>query len=74
VSDLPTEFLENWAAVGDNRFAPILGELVEAVIDCDDPDKLKRIASRLKFLSSSVNSHANRLITKQCETRCPKKS
>jgi hypothetical protein len=59
--ETPTEFMEYWANLGDNRVGPIMRELVEALSDCDDTDKLRRIASRLKFLSSSVYSHANRV-------------
>lgn len=55
------EFIDHWADMGDNRVGPILRELADAIADCDDFDKLRRIATRLKFLSSSVNSHANRL-------------
>ena len=48
-----------WAEVGDNRFGPILKELVEALEDCDDPVKLSKIANRLKFLSSAIHTHAH---------------
>jgi len=56
----PTEYMEYWADVGDNRIGPLMRELVEAIADCDDPDAIKKISVRLKFLSSSVNSYANR--------------
>lgn len=59
------EFMDYWADLGDNRVGPILRDLVDALADCDDADKLRRIASRLKFLSSSVNSHANRIARKE---------
>lgn len=55
-----TEHMEYWADVGDNRIGPLMRELVEAIADCDNPDTIKRISVRLKFLSSSVNSYANR--------------
>ena len=48
-----------WADVGDNRLGPLLRELVEALEECDDPDFIKKIGNRLKFLSSSVHSYAN---------------
>lgn len=55
------EHLDYWADLGDNRVGPIMRELVDALVDCDDTDKLRRIASRLKFLSGSVYSLANRV-------------
>lgn len=57
--------MDYWADIGDNRVGPILKELVDALADCEEPEALRRIASRLKFMSSSVNSHANRLAKKQ---------
>lgn len=55
------EYLDYWADIGDNRVGPLLRELVDVMVDCDDPDKLRRVASRLKFMSGSLNSYANRL-------------
>lgn len=55
------EHMLYWADVGDNRIGPLMRELVEAIADSNDPDMIKRIASRLKFLSGSVNSYANLL-------------
>lgn len=55
------EHMLYWADLGDNRIGPVMRELVEAIADCDDPDLIKRISVRLKFLSSSVNSYANNM-------------
>ena len=59
------EHMLYWADVGDNRIGPLMRELVAAIADCDDPDMIKRIAARLKFLSGSVNSYANHLTALQ---------
>lgn len=56
-----TEHMLYWADVGDNRIGPLIRELIEAIADCEDPEQIKRISVRLKFLSSSVNSYANNL-------------
>ena len=55
------KFLRNWADVGDNRFGPILRELVDTITDCEDPEKLRCIANRLKFMSSSIHSYRRQL-------------
>lgn len=55
------EAMRYWADVGDNRFSPIMNELAEAILDEEDPTKLTKIANRLKFMSSSVLSHRDRL-------------
>ena len=55
------EAMHYWADVGDNRFGPIMKELADAVLAEDDPVKLTKIANRLKFMSSSVMSHRDRL-------------
>jgi len=56
------EAMHYWADVGDNRFGPIMKELADAVLDEEDPVKLTKIANRLKFMSSSILSHRDRLI------------
>lgn len=48
-----------WADTGDNRVGPIMRELIDAMHDCD-ADKLSRVATRLKFLSSEMQSLAHR--------------
>lgn len=55
------EFMDYWADAGDNRFQPIIRELVEAAIESGDRDKIKSVANRLKFLSSSMHSYAAKL-------------
>lgn len=59
--------LKYWADVGDNRIGPILLELVEALIDEGDADKMKKVANRLKFMSGSLHSYASR-IESPCES------
>ncbi len=51
------ENLKYWADIGDNRIGPLLLELVEAIGDSDDDDSLRKLANRLKFMSSSIHSY-----------------
>lgn len=60
-------FLREWADLGDNRLGPILKELVEATIEDGDPDKIYRLANRLKFLSSSMHSYCKDLAKETAE-------
>jgi len=60
-SPISAEALRYWADMGDNRIGPILAELVEAILEEDDPSKLTKLGNRLKFMSSSVISYRDRL-------------
>ena len=68
LTDLP-DFMTGWADIGDNRVGPSMLEMIEGIKDIDDPQRVRMIANRLKFLSSSVYSHANRMEEKMNQNK-----
>lgn len=47
-----------WADLGDNRVGPLLRELIEALEDANDPHMTRKVARRIRMLSSSLDSMA----------------
>ena len=47
-----------WADLGDNRVGPLLRELIEALADANDPHLTRKVARRIRLLSSSLDSMA----------------
>ena len=51
--------VKDWADLNDNQIGPYLRELAEALESCDDPDKIRAVARRLKFMSGSCYTLAH---------------
>lgn len=40
----------------DNRLKSLTQEVLEAIVDCDDPDQLRRLGMNLKMLADAARS------------------
>ena len=47
-----------WADLGDNRIGPLLREVIEALEEANDPHMTRKVARRIRMLSSSLDSMA----------------
>lgn len=52
------EHLRHWANLKkDNRICPAWNEIIDALIDSDDPAEIRRFAQRFKYFSGSLNTY-----------------
>ena len=58
-----------WADLGDNRIGPLLREMIEALEEANDPHMTRKVARRIRMLSSSLDSMALDMVHDR--TDCP---
>lgn len=50
-----------WSDLGDNRVGPILRDLTEALAESGDPEFVRRVASRMRRMASSLECMSRRM-------------
>jgi hypothetical protein len=61
-----------WAQIGDNRFGPLIAELIEGLADSEDPHLVRKVARRLRMLAGSLESMSHKMAEKHHDKwTCP---
>lgn len=54
------EHMRAWANdFSDNRVGPLFHAIIDAVIDAQTPEEIRRIESRMRYMSNSIASYKN---------------